>query len=115
VTESALQHRILVAYNRGPVRLWRNNVGIAHYPDGSVVRYGLAPGSADLIGLIAGRFLAVECKSPRGRLRREQKEWLAVVERLGGIAVVAREVEDVARAIEAASGPAGGGTQARGG
>ena len=30
--------------------LWRNNSGVAFYPDGSRVKYGVGDGGSDLIG-----------------------------------------------------------------
>lgn len=83
--------------------LMRNNVGVAHEPDGRVVRYGVGgPGGADLIGVVraTGRFIAVECKSPTGRTSPEQDLFLSRVRRSGGIAVVARCPQDVLEALK---------------
>jgi hypothetical protein len=89
------------------IRIFRNNVGVARFPNGSVVRYGLCPGSADLIGwreititpeMVGQRFaqfLSVECKAPKGRTTETQDAWYFAVKRAGGIAVVARSVDDV--------------------
>jgi hypothetical protein len=57
-------------------------------------------GVADIIGLLppAGRFLAVECKSDRGRQSPAQKEFHAMTERSGGLYVLARGVEDLRKA-----------------
>lgn len=44
---------------------------------------------------ILGRLLAVEVKSPTGKVRPEQTAFLAEVVRHGGIAFVARSVEEV--------------------
>ncbi len=71
-----------------------------------MARSGLAVGSADLIGLVppTGRFLAIECKRPNGgRLSERQRAWLDVVRRCGGIAGIARSVEEaIALVTEAA-------------
>lgn len=63
---------------------------------GIPVRYGLAPGSADLIGIVVttGQFLAVEIKTPVGRLTEEQRAWRATIEKFGGLALVLRSVEE---------------------
>jgi hypothetical protein len=63
MTEQQIQQHIRIACSRGPVRLWRNNVGALRDENGRLVRYGLCPGSADLIGLQClpsglGRFVA---------------------------------------------------------
>lgn len=57
-------------------------------------RFGLCVGSSDLIGLHKGRFLAVETKSPRGRLTADQGRFLGLVSALGGIALCARGDEE---------------------
>jgi hypothetical protein len=53
-------------------------------------------GSADIIGLLpGGRFLAVECKSAKGRLSPVQAAWLGEVERSGGAVFVARSADEL--------------------
>jgi hypothetical protein len=76
---------------------------------GVPVRYGLQPGSSDLIGWrtvtitpeMVGQqvavFTSIEVKTATGRLTPEQRQWLAAVETAGGIAGVARSVEDALR------------------
>lgn len=96
--EQLIQAKIMAVLNQrdAPCRVWRNNVGMLRDSRGVPVRYGLAPGSADLIGLVlkTGQFLAVEVKTPIGRLSPEQKAWLETIRRFGGIAEVMRTVED---------------------
>jgi hypothetical protein len=99
-------------------RLFPNNVGMAylgkvrHLGNGSVlienaqpVRYGLCKGSSDLIGWttieitpeMVGKkiavFTAIEVKTTDS-LRKEQKDFLNLVEQSGGIADVARSTDD---------------------
>lgn len=105
MSERDLQHAIRLALGAEPSRvvLWRNNVGVAqHWESGRVhtVRYGLAPGSADLVGLRSdGRFVALELKAARGRVSPEQEAWLALVRRMGGVGAVVRSVEEAWDAI----------------
>jgi hypothetical protein len=99
--ESETQAAILRAFNAGSVRLFRNSTGVARADD-RTIRYGLCRGSADLIGICDGRFIAVEVKSAKGRLTTEQAAFLGMVRSLGGIAIVARSVDDVANGIEEA-------------
>lgn len=94
----------------GDVRLFRNNVGVAVHADGSRVRYGLCPGSSDLIGwrslvitpdMVGQRiaaFLAIEAKGERGRPTAEQERFIRAVVEAGGLAGVARN-PDQARII----------------
>jgi dihydroxyacid dehydratase/phosphogluconate dehydratase len=77
------------------------------------VQFGLARGSADLIGYrtititpdMVGQqvavFTSIEVKTPTGRIRPEQRAWMETVQAAGGIAGVARSVED-AKALLAA-------------
>ena len=51
MSEQELQQRIRLELGRGPVRLWRNNVGALRDQRGQLVSYGLCRGSSDLIGL----------------------------------------------------------------
>lgn len=73
--------------------VFRNSTGFAER-DGRGFRFGLAVGSADLIGLApAGLFLAVECKFRSGRLSAEQLRFLNLVFERGGVACACRSKE----------------------
>src|SRR5687768_7293599 len=91
------------------VVLYRNQVGNAMYNiNGRTWRvpYGLCQGSSDLIGwkslvitpdmvgTTLAQFVAIEVKGAKGRVKPEQKLFLALVERSGGLAGVARSEED---------------------
>ncbi len=109
VREAELQDRIRLALAQlEGVVLWRNNVGVGYVgQQRTPVRYGLAVGSADLVGLVRtdggwGRFIALEVKTSRGMVSDDQARWLRLVQRLGGYAVVVRSVEDAIAAVEAA-------------
>ena len=112
--ETDLQQRIRLALGtRSDLRLFRNQVG--QLPDprtGRPVQFGLARGSADLIGwrtvtitpdMVGQRiavFTSIEVKTPTGRLAPAQRHWLQAVEQARGIAGVARSVGDALRIIE---------------
>jgi hypothetical protein len=67
------------------------------------VRFGL-PGQADISGLLrGGRRLEVECKSTRGVQSPEQRAFQARVEALGGLYLVARDVETTLAAVRRAN------------
>jgi hypothetical protein len=100
MTEGALQDAIRLALADEPgLALWRNNCGVALHADGRRVVYGLAPGSADLVGVLNGRFVALEVKTAAGRVRPEQRQWLELVRRVGGFAAVVRGVDDARAAV----------------
>ncbi len=111
MSERDTQASILLDLSHGPTRLLRINAGVAW--QGTVIErtehrlvlarpYAIrlaAPGVSDLIGWTeGGRFVAIEVKAPRGRLTDEQAAFIELVRRSGGLAGVARSVDD-ARAI----------------
>jgi hypothetical protein len=53
-------------------------------------------GISDILGILpGGRFLAVEVKSKTGRLSPEQKAFIGAIQNEGGMAFMARSVEEV--------------------
>jgi hypothetical protein len=100
--ESFLVHAILRAWGAHPsLRIWRQNTGGAKIK-GQWVMFG-TPGAADISGLLLphGRRLEIECKTERGRQSEDQKSFQAMIERFGGLYVLARSVEDVDAALAA--------------
>ena len=109
MSETAILQDIRLALGQHPgIKMFRQNVGAYKDPrSGRLVRYGLCTGSADLIGWQSvvitpamvgqrfARFLSVEVKTPTGRLSPEQETWRQAVLKAGGIAVVARSVDDI--------------------
>lgn len=107
--EAALTYEIRLALGIEPdLVLWRNSTGVARHPDtrGHVraQRFGLAVGSADLVGILgpSGRFFALEVKTPDGRLTSEQSAWLALVRKRGGFAAVVRSRDEALAALQRA-------------
>lgn len=101
-SERILQDRIRAAIAALPdARVWRNNVGLDQKRG---VKYGLGRGSPDLVGIVAGRFVGLEVKTATGRVRPEQTVWLDMIRRLGGVAGVARSVEDAMALVAEARG-----------
>jgi len=106
--ESSIQDEIRFALSQIPgLVLWRNNVGVARHFDTRThreysTRYGLAKGSADLVGILNGRFIALEIKRPGQRPSRDQQLWLDLVRTYGGFAAVVTSVDDAFAAIERA-------------
>lgn len=107
--EAKVQNDIRLELGRGSTRLWRNNTGALKDATGRLVRYGLCQGSSDLIGLrqvtitpdMVGKtlavFTAIEVKD-RGRPTPEQQAFITMVQQAGGLAGIARSVDD-ARSI----------------
>ena len=111
--ETTLQQQIRLAIGTRPeARIFRNQVGSLPDPrTGRLVTFGLAKGSADLIGwrtitvtpaMVGTRlaiFTSIEVKTPTGRVRPEQQAWLQAVQQAGGIAIVARTVSEALRIV----------------
>jgi hypothetical protein len=112
--ETTLQQQIRLALgSRSDLRIFRNQVGSLPDPrTGRLVTFGLARGSADLIGwrtVIIGPehiglrlavFTSIEVKTPTGRVRPEQSAWLGVVSGAGGLAGVARSTIDALQIVD---------------
>jgi len=107
-SENQLQQLILKTLGSYPnYRIFRNNVGRTELKDGRFIQFGLCAGSSDLIGLqkikitkdMVGkdfaRFIAIEVKSEKGKLSREQTSFIEMVKSMGGIAVVINDIDDI--------------------
>jgi hypothetical protein len=91
------------------VYFWRsNNVPVYDARRGGWRAFAGLKGVADLLGVLAegqapgypaGTLLAVECKAAGGRLSPGQREFLREVGSRGGLALVARSLDDLRRAI----------------
>ena len=74
----------------------RTNSGNVVLRGARMIQAGLCVGSADIVGLTnEGRFIAIEVKAGKDRLKPHQKRWLDLVESLGGLVIVATCVQDV--------------------
>jgi hypothetical protein len=105
-SEQTIQQQIRLSCCTGSCRLFRNNTGTLRDANGRPVTFGLARGSADLIGwttrtitpdMVGQRiavFTSIEVKTPTGRISPEQRQWMEAVQSAGGIAGVARSVAD---------------------
>lgn len=104
---------IMLGISKPGVRIWRNNCGALKDQDGRLIRFGVAnPGGSDLIGWrsvtvtpdMVGQkiavFLAIEVKGERGYATDPQKNFIARVKSDGGLAGVARCLDDALGIIE---------------
>lgn len=109
----------MIAVSKGTTRIFRNNIGIAHYLNGTTVSYGLCnPGGSDLIGwttipitpdMLGKRiavFTAIEVKTPKGKPTKEQQSFLSAVTQAGGIAGIATSEAEAVTLIQKFSPPA---------
>lgn len=122
--ETEILNRIRIEASKRGYTLFRNMVGMAtagvvirewHDADARYctirdpypVRFGLIEGSSDLIGWkdveitpeIIGQkvaiFTGIEVKTQKGRLSKEQKNFIDRVNNCGGIAYVAKSLDDI--------------------
>lgn len=123
-SEKAILNETLVAVSALPETLvWRNNTGTAwqgerqsFYPgttipvppnvvvltDARPVTFGL-PGSADIIGVVQGRAVAVETKTSRGQQSEQQVNFESAWKRCGGVYVLARTADEAIEGLLIAS------------
>ena len=100
MTESQIQRDILhYLATRTDLRAWRANAGAALSKRG-LVRFGV-PGQADISGLFfnTGRRLEIEVKTATGRQSPQQRKFQTMIERFGGLYILARSVDDVRTAL----------------
>lgn len=80
----------------------QSNVGIYDQASGKYRKLngiGQMKGVSDILGIYKGRPLAIEVKTPTGRLSEFQDHFLKQFEKAGGIAILARSVDDVEKVL----------------
>ena len=114
--EAALLRSLLLVSSKLGATMFRNQVGQYRLARpgcmecqrfGRIIRSGLAVGSPDLVGWLpvtiapehVGKrlavFVGIEAKTEAGRLRPEQKAFLAALQRAGAVCGVARSLADL--------------------
>ena len=80
-------------------KVWRQNSGTFQMQHGDKTRYiraNTARGMSDIMGILKdGRTLAIEVKSRTGKIHEHQRAFLLTIHQAGGMAFVARSVDDV--------------------
>lgn len=107
--ETKLQRRIMLALSANGCTVFRNETGRfwtgkpihkasrqVTLDNAAMIPVGLCVGSSDIIGIHhgSGRFLAVEVKTQRGRVSKEQLAFIDAINKAGGIAGIARSPAD---------------------
>lgn len=106
--ETIIQRKIMIALSNAGCIVWRNETAGAYVgkvlhkagdqvtlQSAHMMTFGLCVGSSDIVGIAPdGRFLAVEVKTKTGRPTADQLNFIDAVRRHGGIAGIARSVED---------------------
>ncbi len=94
-SESERKRLIRLRLGELGILVMNNAVGTGNL-GGHVARFGLGRGSSDLICVLPenGRIMALEVKTPRGRLSPEQRLFLELIRKFGGFAAVVRTAEE---------------------
>jgi len=93
--EREIQYGILEYLKFKNIVAWKQNTAGIRKPDGSYIP-SHTRGVSDILGILPnGRFLAIEVKQEGKYPTPEQKEFLGKIERNGGLALVARSIDDV--------------------
>jgi hypothetical protein len=81
---------------------WRQNSGAFTTPDGKrFMRTSDINGVADIIGVTPrGRFLAVECKSERGRQSTPQRQFQKAIERHNGLYIIVHSIDELIQVMD---------------
>lgn len=99
--EKEIQSVILDYLKMKGIFCWKEHSGGIPIQQGNSFRMmpiGLS-GKADILGIMKdGRFLAIEVKRPSGVLTDAQVEFLFNIKKNGGIALVARSLDDIINA-----------------
>ena len=100
-TESLIQSKIRVALSQAGCLVFRANCGKVRTADGRFFQTGLPNGFSDLFGFRKsdGRIFFIEVKNETGRIREDQKRFLAAMKSAGAIVGVARSPEDALEII----------------
>lgn len=97
--EAAIQAKIIKWLERHGFVYHRINSGTFFGASGHRVR-GAKKGSSDLVVCYKGRYVAIEVKAEDGTPTVEQQDHIDRVNAQGGLAFVARSVDDVKRFLE---------------
>lgn len=102
MSETKLMREIQIAVSELGHRVFRNNSGLFTTDTGKRIRTGLGVGSSDLCGWMGdgtARFLAIEVKTSKGKPTDEQMAFIEAVKKAGGVAFIARSVDEAVRTL----------------
>ena len=79
------------------IRYLLKSQGIWHYK--VLGGFGTVKGIPDIIGCFGGRLIAIEVKTKKGKLSPEQEIHIDRINKAGGLAFVARGIQDVIKGL----------------
>lgn len=95
--EKDIQKQILMLLRKHPKIHWVARFNSGTFMDGDrYITSNSQRGMSDILGMLkGGRLMAIECKTRTGKIQPHQQEFLDLISAGGGLAFVARSVEDV--------------------
>jgi hypothetical protein len=100
--ENRIKAEVLKYLKLWQIKAWSNPSGAVRIRPGKFMSFGLK-GSSDILGVLpGGKILAIECKAKGGRMSPEQRQFLAEIRNLGGMAIVAKSWTDIDQALREA-------------
>lgn len=98
MTEHEIQNAIRLELSKYGFCVFRANVGKVKMQDGRWFNTGLPNGFSDLFAIKDGRVYFLEVKTPTGKVRPEQEQFIAVMrDKYGCAAGIVRSVDDALR------------------
>lgn len=73
---------------------WRNNTGAMPTPSGGFIRFGY-PGSSDIIGVINGKIVCIECKRSKAKQSKSQIKFEKLINNNKGIYILVKGLKDM--------------------
>lgn len=102
MSEAAILKRVMLEASKLGLRVFRNQNGKYELKDGRWISSGLVVGASDLIGFQIGTgfFVAIEVKRPGGRISPEQLNFLAQVNKAGGIGIICDDEKNLKNLLD---------------
>ena len=101
-SESEIQNQILDWLNKNKIFAFRVNTTGTYDPVKKIYRtmgkFQLK-GTSDILGIYKGKMVAIEVKSQKGKASIEQIAFINKINACGGIAFIARSIDDVKKAL----------------
>lgn len=94
--EKDIQRTIIDWLRYNGIFCWKNNsVGIFNQKTGHYIPMGMR-GISDITAVLkGGRICCIEVKTKKGKISPYQEEFIDNIEKMGGIAFIARSLDDV--------------------
>lgn len=106
IPEKYIENQILLYLHAIKIMAWKNQSVGVYDPIKKIYRKSFnkfhIKGVSDILAILppSGRFVAIEVKTSIGRASPEQKEFIKQIMDKGGLAFVARSVEDVRKVFK---------------